>query len=299
MSEPFQRNGEWWSRAEDGSWLRWNADAYRWDPQSSGPPEPPPPDAPADPNAAPAAPATGQPSWARAEGEKLRDFETVDGKARVAAALVGIASIGFVAEAFVLLRSSSVQQIVRSSASLSGISAFLSIAFIAAAIGVIVWCKGAYDNAYPLGASELRYKPGWAIAGWLVPIAFFFMPKQIIDDTWRTSSPQQPPDQGTMWRGSPVPGLLTWWWIAWCVRWALLIAGNGLLQSSVDNHDPNQFDSAVNLVGASDAVSAVTGVLLIVIILQLTKRQNERAAVLAASSPERARALGVVEGAEG
>lgn len=44
MSEPIQREGAWWQQQPDGTWLRWNADAAAWEPQTASPP---PPTAPA------------------------------------------------------------------------------------------------------------------------------------------------------------------------------------------------------------------------------------------------------------
>jgi hypothetical protein len=291
MSEPFEREGAWWNRSADGSWLRWNAAEYRWDPHPSGPEGGEPPAAPAT----AAAPVPRErPSWAVSDAAMVRDYESAVGKARAAVILVALTSAGFVGEAILLLgSSSSLSSIVRSSASLSGISRFLSLAFLASAVTVIIWCKGAYDNASPLGASELRYKPGWAIAGWLVPVAFFFIPKQIVDDLWRTASPELPPEEGSMWKGNPVPGIFHWWWALWCVRWVLLSAGNGMIRSAVAYNDVDQFTTAVKLVGVSDLFTAGTGLLLVLIIRKPTARQDERARALAASSPERARALGV------
>ena len=38
----FQRAGSWWQQQPDGSWLRWNDEAQRWEPQPSPPPPPDP-----------------------------------------------------------------------------------------------------------------------------------------------------------------------------------------------------------------------------------------------------------------
>jgi hypothetical protein len=312
MTEPVELDGEWWNQTEDGSWLKWDATAYRWDPHPTGPPNAAPP-APEPPAAAPpvsegpdaeapdnehpaaeAAPPPPFPSPPSLAADRVRDFESADSKGRAATILVALTSLGFVAEAFLLLgNSSSVAKIVRSSASLSGISAFLSLTAIASGITVIIWCKGAYDNVFPLGASELRYKPWWAIGGWLIPIAFFFVPKQIVDDLWRTGAKELPSEEGSMWKNTPVPGMFQWWWALWITRWVILLAGNGMIRSAVEDNDVEQFKTAVKLVGISDLISAVAGVLLILVIRKITARQDERALSLAASSPERARALGV------
>jgi hypothetical protein len=40
VSEPIQRRGAWWQQQPDGTWLRWNADAAAWEPQTAPPPPP-------------------------------------------------------------------------------------------------------------------------------------------------------------------------------------------------------------------------------------------------------------------
>ncbi len=40
--EPFERGGAWWQQQPDGTWLRWNDHAQRWEPQTSPPPPPEP-----------------------------------------------------------------------------------------------------------------------------------------------------------------------------------------------------------------------------------------------------------------
>lgn len=45
MGEAIKRRGEWWQEQADGSWLKWDADAERWQPQGF---PPPPPDEAAD-----------------------------------------------------------------------------------------------------------------------------------------------------------------------------------------------------------------------------------------------------------
>ena len=43
MAEPIQRAGTWWSRRDDGSWLRWNESSQSWEVSSGPPPAPSPP----------------------------------------------------------------------------------------------------------------------------------------------------------------------------------------------------------------------------------------------------------------
>lgn len=43
--QPIERAGSWWTRREDGAWLRWNDFAQQWDESMTPPPPPPPPPA--------------------------------------------------------------------------------------------------------------------------------------------------------------------------------------------------------------------------------------------------------------
>lgn len=43
MSNSIRRDGTWWNRQDDGTWLRWNDDAEVWEPSSAPPPPPPSP----------------------------------------------------------------------------------------------------------------------------------------------------------------------------------------------------------------------------------------------------------------
>lgn len=40
MGNPIQRRGDWWQQQPDGSWLKWDEAAARWDPQQFPPPPP-------------------------------------------------------------------------------------------------------------------------------------------------------------------------------------------------------------------------------------------------------------------
>ncbi len=87
------------------------------------------------------------------------------------------------------------------------------ILVIAAAVTFLHWFRIAYANLASLGVRDLRYRPGWSVGAWFVPILNVFRPKQIANDIWRASDPAAEPRQG--WRERPVAPLLHWWWAIW------------------------------------------------------------------------------------
>jgi uncharacterized protein DUF4328 len=307
MSEPVQRDGQWWTQAEDGSWLKWNAEGYRWDPQpGSPPPEPtaaPPSDASAAASDAPAPPAAPTDASAPAAASPapgaatsaMRDFEPTDGKARVAIGLLGLCvAVAAVRVPLMFDRASDSTNLKTTNDLLLGLTTFSNLALLGALIAVLVWFKAAYDNLEPLGATGLRYTSGWAIGGWFIPIANFIIPKQLANDMWRASDPKLPVEQEGRWKYESVPAVVHVWWITWLLRAALAVASGAAERVAIDNLDISGVQTAVRLAALSELLLVVAGVALIIVIKNVAARQAERASSIAASSPERARALGMV-----
>ena len=79
------------------------------------------------------------------------------------------------------------------------------------------WFYAAYGNLPLLSAGSPRFKRGWAIGAWFVPILNLFRPKQIANDIWRGSDPQLSPGASPDWSGGSLPGLYALWWGGWIV----------------------------------------------------------------------------------
>ncbi|URN14338.1 DUF4328 domain-containing protein [Streptomyces radiopugnans] len=79
----------------------------------------------------------------------------------------------------------------------------------------LVWFWRVRANAEVFAPGQIRYHQGWAIGSWLVPVVWFFMPKQIINDICDHSDPTS---TRTTWYGprrSSNRGLLNGWWTMW------------------------------------------------------------------------------------
>jgi hypothetical protein len=141
------------------------------------------------------------------------------------------------------------------------------------AAGFVVWTHRTYRNLGALGASGLRFRSGWAIGGWFVPILAIWRPKQILNDTWRASDRDLPAstDRGA-WGDRSTPLLMTAWWVLW-------IVGAFAERISVQLGN-NTLDSARTTLGIRVgggvclALAAVFGVW---VVGALTERQQQRA----------------------
>jgi len=152
------------------------------------------------------------------------------------------------------------------------------------------WFRRAYLNLPALGARRLRYRPWWAVWSWLLPVFSLFRPKQLLNDIWRASDPDLPPDQADAWRKRPVAELLGWWWLAFlasvlvrsitteAVHSAADLMLLGLLPERLD-----RFQASAGMQIAADLLTVVCGLLALRVVGRTTTRQHDRATRLAAS----------------
>ena len=66
-------------------------------------------------------------------------------------------------------------------------------------------------NARQLGATNMRFSPGWSVGWYFIPIANLWKPYQAMSEIWRASKNPQNPE------AESVPSLLPLWWFAWIV----------------------------------------------------------------------------------
>jgi len=74
---------------------------------------------------------------------------------------------------------------------------------------LIVWAWRATKNLQTWGA-PLKWRPGWAIGGWFIPIGMLWIPYQVVRDAWRLAPGGEtgPADQKN---GTWLFGFLAWW----------------------------------------------------------------------------------------
>jgi serine/threonine protein kinase len=142
--------------------------------------------------------------------------------------------------------------------------------FLLTGVLFLVWLRRVYSNLPTLGAKELRFRPGWAMAVWFVPLLNLVRPKQLLNDVWRASDPDLPVEAGRLWRGRRVPALLGCWW------WTLLAAVFALGAAT-------QSGSAEAAAGA-DLLIVVSGLLALRMVRRTTARQQARVTRLAGLS---------------
>jgi hypothetical protein len=92
---------------------------------------------------------------------------------------------------------------------LAAASIIYLLAAIPAAVMWLVWQHRAHRNLAALGSSNLRFKPGWAVGWWFIPIANFALPYLTMRELWKAS---EPASGAIDWRGVKTTPLLWLWW---------------------------------------------------------------------------------------
>ncbi|MEU0885694.1 DUF4328 domain-containing protein [Lentzea sp. NPDC005914] len=138
---------------------------------------------------------------------------------------------------------------------------------LAAGVVFVVWLYNARVNAERLTpAAEHRRSRTWVWLGWFVPFVNLWYPKQVVDDVWRASDPQQ---QGVPLQQRVQHKLVTQWWIAFVLMWIMDRAylhsyRNGMLTT----------DSFLTTAIFS-TLSAIAGVVAAVLVVQVVKRISD------------------------
>ena len=154
----------------------------------------------------------------------------------------------------------------------------------------LAWFRRAYLNLPALGARRLRFRAWWAVGAWLLPVFSLFRPKQVLNDVWRASDPDLPPDQADSWRRRPVAELLGWWWLAFLASVLVRSITTQAVHAAADfmllGLLPEQFDrfqASAGMQVVADLLTVVCGLLALRVVRRTTARQDGRATRVAAT----------------
>jgi hypothetical protein len=86
------------------------------------------------------------------------------------------------------------------------------IIYIASAVTFLMWMYRAHKNLSALGATSLRFTPGWAVGWFFVPIMYLFRPYQVTSEIWKASEPKVDTIDSTSWKNVATSPIVGWWW---------------------------------------------------------------------------------------
>ncbi|CAN5693382.1 hypothetical protein BH11ACT8_BH11ACT8_20760 [soil metagenome] len=138
------------------------------------------------------------------------------------------------------------------------------VAMLVAWVVKSVWLIGARDVAHQVNPHERQRRgAAWVVLGWVVPIANFFVPFQVVGDLTRSARRGRD--------GAP----LGWWWTTWLATlWLYRIHGKAL-----DAMDPGDSAGAVITLSVLLAVAvAVAFTLWVVLVRTIVTGLSDQAA---------------------
>ncbi|HWD82979.1 MAG TPA: DUF4328 domain-containing protein [Kribbella sp.] len=105
---------------------------------------------------------------------------------------------------------------------------------LVAAVLFIVWLRRARENAEFFCDGQHQFGRGWAIGGWVMPVAAFWIPRRIVLDVAVASDPWTRARGAVLSRGrSPEVSV---WWIFWILQsgtaWLSTLLTNGALSAT-------------------------------------------------------------------
>lgn len=154
--------------------------------------------------------------------------------------------------------------------------------FIIATIVFFAWFFNAYRTAQSRGAVGRQWGPGWTIGGWLIPVVNLVIPKLVMNEVDKMSSPEGgAPPLDYRWRSSARLVVSDVWWITWITALAVLVVGGVLLALADprigDYPRENEFGAGL-MVSAFGylllALAAVLGSMVVVVIGRRLRGSN-------------------------
>jgi hypothetical protein len=154
---------------------------------------------------------------------------------------------------------------------------FLAVAnipvYLLTAIFFLIWLNKANKNLTPLGADYLEFTSGWAVGWWFIPFANLVKPFQVVKEVWRESDPEIAEDTGFLSNVSGgAPGYIGLWWGLWIV--SNIFNNIAARASEATSTESIQLSGAVFV--ASGALSIAAAVLAIMVVRDITQRQELR-----------------------
>jgi|GEM_PF-1955869 len=91
----------------------------------------------------------------------------------------------------------------------------LFLVVLLTAVSFLAWIYRAHKNLKALGATDLKYSPGWAIGGFFIPFLNIVRPYQVVSEIWRASRGETRWSDSAGWIYAETPIFIAVWWGTW------------------------------------------------------------------------------------
>ncbi|MDQ3033053.1 MAG: DUF4328 domain-containing protein [Myxococcota bacterium] len=153
--------------------------------------------------------------------------------------------------------------------------------YFVTAIVFVAWFHRAYKNLDHFG-HQREHGTGWAIGAWIAPIISLFRPFQMAREIWHASDPER----GNEWAPPSSPPLLSTWWALWIIG---NVVGQIAFRMSLGAETVDDFRTSTTVQIGIDALNLVSVPFAILVVRELTRRQETRAERMARGAEDLAK----------
>src|SRR5258706_3636598 len=135
-----------------------------------------------------------------------------------------------------------------------------------------MWQYRSHANLSALGAANLKYRPGWVVGWWFIPLANFVMPYRCMREVFKASDP----DAGSIdWQGKRATPLLMLWWLGIVGRFILTSIALSVVSDRLHRTAGDYATRDAYLLAAA-ALDIVAAILAILVVRQIDARQQAK-----------------------
>ncbi len=127
--------------------------------------------------------------------------------------------------------------------------------------------------------AKLSYSPGWAVGSIFLPVANLVIPLLVVQEIWKASDPQTPPDDPKAWRKNPLSFLAVFWWIVSVSALVVSLVYLYLLntsQTAMRRQTLENLTTALTWNVIAQGLSILGGLLFMAVVIMLVIRQDRK-----------------------
>ena len=154
---------------------------------------------------------------------------------------------------------------------------------IGTGVVVIIWQWRLVKNSELMNRPGLRWGPGWAIAGWLIPLVNFVVPYLQLREQWKAADWSYA--AGNLeWKRAPVGPVLPMWLAAWIANSVLAAYAQVSTPAAGDDIEAvaEQFSDLITASAPGFLIAIAAALLFLIVVQQLTERHTHAVTLAAA-----------------
>jgi hypothetical protein len=144
------------------------------------------------------------------------------------------------------------------------------VTFVIFVVLIVIYCVWVYRanyNARQLGATGMKFSPGWAVGWYFIPIANLWKPYQAMREIWQASAAP------ASWQDQPRGSILPLWWMFFLLS---NLISNASFRLSLRASSTSELILSGTVASANNIVDIASNVTALVLVTQIYRMQMAR-----------------------